>query len=264
LSSSSFALIGALDSLDETAAWFADVSAARADVTAAPLGPLPKLDFTPYSSRGGMGSWPTNSQQLAVDVVTPFAEAGEIHESCVVIGVPPGSGVSPHVWRFRSGGLRIGARRWLRRYAVVPENATVGVLAHEVGHLLFGWPDVAARTGVRDDCLMAMGGHREPPSRPCAPLRVAAGWVEPITASRTTTVDDLGTGVMAVGETLVERSRSGAVLVFAHRPDVELIGRAEAGCDRRLLAVVAEIRARHRAAHRRKQPSVNQFGPVGR
>ena len=56
-----------------------------------------------------------------------------------------------------------------------------GVGHDELGHLLFGWPDLATqRIGV--DCLMATGALVEddrPPAWPCAPLRVAAGWAMP-------------------------------------------------------------------------------------
>jgi hypothetical protein len=77
------------------------------------------------------------------------------------------SSARPHAWTLPDG----------QRYAVTPETAGLAVAAHEVGHLLFGWPDVPLPMGSGVRCLMgrapAKGG---PPSPPCAPLRVAAGW----------------------------------------------------------------------------------------
>lgn len=80
----------------------------------------------------------------------------------VVIGPPS---VRPHCWQTRAG----------RRYALVPANASIALIAHELGHLLFGWPDLRLPPGSGAICLMApLAG--EQPARPCAPMRVAAGW----------------------------------------------------------------------------------------
>ena len=65
-------------------------------------------------------------------------------------------------------------------YLTVPEDARVGVCAHELGHLLFGFPDLYdvddTSEGIGNWCLIAggswNGGPRRPaPDRPCSGSR---------------------------------------------------------------------------------------------
>jgi len=77
-------------------------------------------------------------------------------------------------------------------FLTVPEDVTTGVSAHELGHLLFGWPDlydtktvgveqVAASHGIGDWCLMAHGTWLDNGNRPCHPsawCKVTQGWVD--------------------------------------------------------------------------------------
>lgn len=70
-------------------------------------------------------------------------------------------------------------------FLTVPEDAKTGVCAHELGHLLFGWPDFydysETTFGIGDWCLMAYGSWGGGGDRPCHPsawCKVAQGWVD--------------------------------------------------------------------------------------
>lgn len=68
-------------------------------------------------------------------------------------------------------------------YLTVPEDCKLGVCAHELGHLLFGFPDLYdtdySSEGVGDWCLMGGGswnGGGNTPAHPCAWCKVQQGW----------------------------------------------------------------------------------------
>jgi immune inhibitor A len=76
-------------------------------------------------------------------------------------------------------------------YLTVPEDSRLGVIAHEIGHLLFGWPDLydAEPNGIRVTeglgswCLMAAGSwnnNGNTPGFPCAWCRHVQGWTNSI------------------------------------------------------------------------------------
>lgn len=71
-------------------------------------------------------------------------------------------------------------------YLTIPEDAKIGVSAHELGHLLFGFPDLYdtdySSADIGDWCLMAGGSWNgavpgEQPSLPSAWCKVNQGWV---------------------------------------------------------------------------------------
>lgn len=70
-------------------------------------------------------------------------------------------------------------------YLTVPENCTIGVCAHELGHLLFGFPDLydddMSSEGLGTWCLMASGSWNnggKTPAHPCAWCKGQQDWVE--------------------------------------------------------------------------------------
>lgn len=78
---------------------------------------------------------------------------------------------------FNAGSTNIFA------YLTVPEDCKLGVCAHELGHLLFGFPDLYdtdySSEGVGDWCLMGGGswnGNGSTPAHPCAWCKVQQGW----------------------------------------------------------------------------------------
>jgi len=71
-------------------------------------------------------------------------------------------------------------------FLTVPENAKLGVCAHELGHLIFGWPDLyesksdATGEGIGNWCLMAAGAWGDEGSKPVHPsawCKSTQGWV---------------------------------------------------------------------------------------
>ncbi len=87
-------------------------------------------------------------------------------------------------------------------YLTVPEDAKLGVCAHELGHLLFGFPDLydtdGTSEGIGDWCLMSGGswnGGGDIPAHPSAWCKVNQGWVGTtnVTASGTVALPDVKT-----------------------------------------------------------------------
>jgi len=73
----------------------------------------------------------------------------------------------------------------LYAYLTVPEDGRLGVWAHELGHLLFQWPDLYdtdySSSGLGGWCLMAGGSWNNggnTPALPCAWCRMAQGWTD--------------------------------------------------------------------------------------
>lgn len=156
--------------------------------------PEPRLRF---GADGGMASGRFNSQALVREAVAALDAEGlravEASPERIVLVTP--AGFHPHVWHPRDGGVALGRGRWVRHYAVLPHESPLGHTAHELGHLLYGWPDLDKVRGLGAECLMARGAdHPGGPAAPCAALRVASGWVEPAPITEETRVEAV-TGV---------------------------------------------------------------------
>jgi immune inhibitor A len=85
------------------------------------------------------------------------------------------------------GGVKVYA------YLTIPENAKLGVSAHELGHLLFGFPDLYdidySSEGIGNWCLMAGGswnGGGDTPAHPSAWCKAQQGWVDVVQVSSDT------------------------------------------------------------------------------
>jgi immune inhibitor A len=72
-------------------------------------------------------------------------------------------------------------------YLTIPEDARIGVCAHELGHLLFGFPDLydtdESSEGVGNWCLMGGGswnGNGDVPAHPSAWCKIQQGWASVI------------------------------------------------------------------------------------
>lgn len=85
-------------------------------------------------------------------------------------------------------------------YLTIPEDAKIGVCAHELGHLLFGFPDLYdtdnTSEGIGNWCLMAAGswgGGGDVPVHPSAWCKANQGWasVTNVTANGPATIPDV-------------------------------------------------------------------------
>ncbi|MCJ7625274.1 MAG: M6 family metalloprotease domain-containing protein, partial [Anaerolineaceae bacterium] len=88
-----------------------------------------------------------------------------------------------HKWVFTNGDYDADGTK-LYAYLTVPEEAKIGVCCHELGHLLFGFPDLYdtdySSEGVGYWCLMGTGswlGGGEIPAHPSAWCKLKQGWV---------------------------------------------------------------------------------------
>src|SRR3954468_10156849 len=87
-------------------------------------------------------------------------------------------------------------------YLTIPEDAKLGVSAHELGHLLFGFPDLYdtdyTSEGIGDWCLMAGGSWNnggDTPAHPSAWCKSKQEWVgvDNVSADTTLTLPDVKT-----------------------------------------------------------------------
>lgn len=150
----------------------------------------------------GFGSYPTNAQKLTEDVIdlaNPHVNFAQYDndgdgfvEALVIICAGSGgeqtgnkSDIWSHKWNITPknvDGVKID------RYFMAPEDGRVGVMAHELGHLLCGLPDLydtdytSRGTGKWD--LMAGGSWNgspqgDKPAHPTAWCKYKSGWVNP-------------------------------------------------------------------------------------
>ncbi|QDA61178.1 M6 family metalloprotease domain-containing protein [Hymenobacter jejuensis] len=88
-------------------------------------------------------------------------------------------------------------------YLTVPEDCRTGVCAHELGHLLFGFPDLYdsdySSEGIGNWCLMSGGswnGGGNRPAHPSAWCKAKQGWVSVVnqTTNATVSIQDVKSG----------------------------------------------------------------------
>lgn len=148
----------------------------------------------------GFGSYPNNAQKLVeelIDLAAPHVNFANYDndgdgkvESLVVICAGVGgeqSGNKNDFWSHKWGiSPKVVDGVTIDRYFMAPENGRVGVMCHELGHLLMGWPDLydtdySSRGTGRWD-LMAGGSWNNggnTPAHPTAWCKIKAGWIIP-------------------------------------------------------------------------------------
>jgi len=175
--------------LPQTLAWYANnnfgidqppgTGEARANIMAndAAIAANPTVNFAPYDNDG--------NGYVDAFIVVHAGRGGEE------------TGLSGDIWShkwdlpqvYSADGKNIYA------YLTIPEDSRIGVCAHELGHLLFGFPDLYdtdnTSEGIGNWCLMAGGswnGGGDVPAHPSAWCKVNQGWVTVTNQSTTGTL----------------------------------------------------------------------------
>jgi immune inhibitor A len=200
--------------------YFTEVSDNLIKLTGEVVGPLrlPRT-LTTYAGGGsGVDNPVPNARTMARDAaqlanpVVDFApfdnDANGFVDAFIVIHAGEGAeetGNANHIWShkwvlpdgaFNADGTKIFG------YLTVPEDCRIGVCAHELGHLVFGWPDLydtdESSEGLGNWCLMAGGswnGSGDIPAHPSAWCKVGQGWVSVVnrTSNANLTIEDVKT-----------------------------------------------------------------------
>lgn len=155
----------------------------------------------------GLSLDPPNVQNMALDTLTTmvnnvpnwaqYDNAGDGYITGLVL-VHAGEGAESTgkatdlwavKWTLPNGqDFAVGGGKKVHAFLTVPQDAAMGLCAHETGHLVFGWPDlydgdiVSPTPGLGQWCLMAGGSwngnpHGSKPSHPSAWCKVKQGWV---------------------------------------------------------------------------------------
>lgn len=155
-----------------------------------------------YTSRMyGLGNYPQNAQRLAEDAIRAadrdidygdFDNDGDgVVEAPFIVHAGGGAEEDPnnvnkiwsHAWQVVNLGALDGVR--FDGYTMVPEDGRIGVFAHELGHALFGLPDLydtqSASAGLGMWSAMAYGAWGDNGRRPVhfdAWCKLQLGWAE--------------------------------------------------------------------------------------
>ena len=244
--------------VDPVARWFDDVSRGRwrPDFSRLASVRVPH-DLARYRAGGGILAGGLGSRDLVEIVVAGLDEKDRTSvadtEGRLLLITP--KGFRPHTWKPRPGRAALGSRRQLVRYAVVPEDASAGIVAHELAHLLLGWPDLDRRSGRR--CLMGEGARTG--ATPSAALLLRAGWRNALPLDRFTSAQTISTGgdVVGVVGSIVAEWRDGRLLAWADGECPRLVLDMAADAESPVLGLLAP-------AVRRMDQTVRTVDPVVR
>ncbi len=172
------------------------------DIQGQVVGPfkLPQKLADYANGASGMGQEAPNARTMARDAVEaadpsvsfgPYDNDGNGFVDAFIV-VHAGSGgeqtgkggdIWSHKWLIEGDAYATDGTQ-VYGYLTIPEDGKVGVCAHELGHLLFGWPDLydtdSSSSGLGSWCLMAAGswnGGGDRPAHPSAWCKVQQGWV---------------------------------------------------------------------------------------
>jgi immune inhibitor A len=182
--------------------YYAEVSGGLITISGEVVGPyrLPRT-LAAYAGGGsGTDNPAPNARTMARDAAQlanpdvdfgPFDNDGNgFVDAFIVIHAGPGAeetGSGNDIWSHKwvlSGGAFNADNTKIYAYLTVPEDCRLGVCAHELGHLVFGWPDLydtdESSEGLGNWCLMAGGswnGNGDVPAHPSAWCKAGQNWV---------------------------------------------------------------------------------------
>ena len=181
--------------LPQTLAWYANnnfgigrpTGTPRANIMAQDAAVLadPLIDFSTYDNDG--------NGMIDAFIIVHAGAGGESTGN-------PGD-IWSHKWNLPTAHATDGGKQ-ISGYLTIPEDAKIGVCAHELGHLLFGFPDLydtdGSSEGIGNWCLMAggsWGGGGDVPVHPSAWCKANQGWaaVTNVTTGGTLSLPDVKT-----------------------------------------------------------------------
>lgn len=197
--------------------YYTEVTNGLVELTGQVLGPYRMPEDLSHYANGdsGIGSAFPNSRTMAQDAAGaadpdinfgPYDnDSNGFVDAFVVVHAGGGAeetgslgDIWSHKWvlpsEYSSDGTKIFA------YLTVPEDARIGVCAHELGHLLFGFPDLYdidnSSEGIGNWCLMAggsWGGGGDTPTHPSAWCKSQQAWVtvQNVTTNGTLSIADV-------------------------------------------------------------------------
>lgn len=188
--------------------FYAEASGGLVGIAGKIVGPVTlPLASTAYAhGAAGMGLVSPNAQTMAFDAATAVLadvnasldnDGNGFVDAFIVIHAGPGGEVTnvksdiwSHKWVAANNGVTAADGTRVYAYLTVPEDARLGVCVHELGHLLFGWPDLYdidySSEGIGDWCVMSGGSWNGPeagaeqgdiPAHPSAWCKASQGWV---------------------------------------------------------------------------------------
>jgi immune inhibitor A len=182
--------------------YFAEVTNGLVDIQGDVVGPymMPQTLAAYANGASGTGGALPNARTMARDAAVAadpdvnFApydnDSNGFVDAFIVVHAGAGAevtGSTGDIWSHKwvlSGGEYVTDTTKIYAYLTVPEDARLGVCAHELGHLLFGLPDLydtdQSSAGIGNWCLMAGGswlGGGNTPAHPSAWCKVQQAWV---------------------------------------------------------------------------------------
>ncbi len=204
--------------------YYREVSKGKVDIVGDVVGPLRLPRRLKDYAHGASGTGPVepNARTMALDAAklsNPLVDFslfdndadGYVDAFIVVHAGKAGevTGSNGDIWSHKwvlSGGAFAADSKKIYAYLTVPEDCKVGVCCHELGHLLFGWPDLYdtdySSEGVGNWCLMGGGswnGNGDTPAHPSAWCKASQGWISVInqTTNATVKIADVKSGYSA-------------------------------------------------------------------
>lgn len=200
-------LLFSLDELDPGSVreWYLENSYGEVEIVGEVVGwvRLPQTYEYYVNHEHGNGDWPNNSQRMTYDAVNlvddevDFSafdndEDGEV-EAVYIVHAGPGAEANDgdedmiwsHAWALNRNRVRLDGV-WINHYSTEPDDGQVGVFGHELGHAMFGLPDVYDRDysseGLGNWSMMAggsWGGGGASPAHFDAWCKLQCGFIDP-------------------------------------------------------------------------------------